>query len=95
MNMNMKLMLPSWSFATNIMQYNPHFRKDAKMWNNIPENHWQHFYFFMKKFCFHRNAKVTDNGTHANVTFMDLGASGNDLATCDSHEPPIFSLKGP
>ena len=54
-----------------------------------------HFYFFMKKFCFHRNAKVTDNGTHANVTFMNLGASGNDLATCDSHEPPIFSLKGP
>ena len=44
----------------------------------------------MKKFCFHRNAKVTDNGTHANVTFMNLGASGNDLATCDSHEPPIF-----
>lgn len=49
----------------------------------------------MKKFCFHRNAKVTDNGTHANVTFMNLGASGNALATCDSHEPPIYSLKGP
>ena len=50
MNMNMKLMLPSWSFATNIMQYNPDFRKDAR--NNIPENHWQHFYFFYEKILF-------------------------------------------
>lgn len=65
------------------------------MWNNIPENHWQHFYFFMKKLCFHRNAKVTDNGPHANATLMNLGTSGNDLATCDGHEPPVLELKCP
>ena len=49
----------------------------------------------MKKLCFHRNAKVTDNGPHANATLMNLGTSGNDLATCDGHEPPVLELKCP